>query len=177
MKIRTLCTVMLLASTATLFASENYTTNSTPLPDLKMEKSGLAFSLIEGYGDYKIVATHFRTDKNELRYILANPAAYNALKSGVTPLPEGSKVVKIGWDVTPMKLYPTALEAKNIQRVEYMVKDSKRFNHKGDHWGYARYVKTEKGYKSWEGGTEGCISCHSTAASTDYLFTKLQPTF
>ena len=177
MKKHTLCKLVLLASFATLSASEDYSANDVVLPDLKMKQNALPFSLIKGYGDYKIVATHFRTDKNELRYILANPTAYNALKSGVTPLPEGSKVVKIGWDVTPMKLYPTALEAKNIQRVEYMVKDSKRFNHKGDHWGYARYVKTEKGYKSWEGGTEGCISCHSTAASTDYLFTKFQPTF
>lgn len=158
-------------------ASDSYMKSDITLPDLKMEKSGLPFSLIDGYPDYKIVATHYRTDKKELRYILANPTAYNALKTGTLPLPEGSILVKIGWTVKPMTLYPDALEADAIQRVEYMLKDSKQFNHDGDHWGYARYVKKGDAYASWKGGTEGCISCHSIAKENDYLFTKFQKTF
>jgi len=163
----------LLTSALLLLASLSAST----LPDLKMPKTGLAFDVIKDYQNYQVVATHFRTDKNEIRYILANKLAFNALRKGVKKLPNGSKVVKIGWSVKKMALYPDALEADKIQRVEYMVKDSKRFNHQGDNWGYARFVKTKNGYKSFNKGTKGCISCHAAAQNSDFLFTQYQKRF
>lgn len=147
------------------------------LPNLKMADNNLSFGLIEEYEDYHIVATHYRTDKKELRYILANKIGYNALKANAKIMPEGSIVVKIGWSVEAMPTFPVALEAKDIQRVEYMLKDSKRFNHQGDHWGYARFIKEKGKYKSWDKGVQSCISCHKGAKSSDYLFTKIQKTF
>jgi len=163
--------------TTTLFSSDTYLSDNNTLPNLKMPKSELVFSLIEGYQNYKVIATHFRTDKNEIRYIVANPIAYNALTHNVTPLPEGSKIVKIGWSVKKMSSWQEALEADEIQRVEYMIKDSKRFNHNGDNWGYARFIKDKNGYKTWNKGVEGCISCHSVEKGNDYLFTKFQQRF
>ena len=160
-----------------IHASDVYQKQSTILPDLKMSDSNLTFSMIEGYQDYKIVATHFRTDKNEIRYILANPIGYNALKEKAKVMPEGSKIVKIGWSVKKMPTFSNALEADKIQRVEYMVKDSKNFDANGDNWGYARFVKKDGEYKVWEKGSQGCISCHSAVKDTDYLFTKMQATF
>ncbi|MEA2073520.1 MAG: cytochrome P460 family protein [Campylobacterota bacterium] len=160
-----------------LFASEIYKSYDTELPELKMPDNNLSFKMIDGYQDYKIVATHFRTDKNELRYILANPIGYNALKERAKVMPEGSKIVKIGWSVKKMPLFPSALEADEIQRVEYMVKDSKRFNADGDNWGYARFLKKGDSYESWKKGAQGCISCHSAAQGSDYLFTNMQSTF
>lgn len=151
--------------------------SASSLPDLKMPNNKLAFNLIKDYRSYNVVATHFRTDKNEIRYILANDLAYQALQKGSKKLPEGSKIVKIGWSVKKMLLFSDALEADKIQRVEYMVKDSKRFDHNGDNWGYARFVKTKSGYKSFDKGTQGCISCHSAAASNDFLFTQYQKRF
>lgn len=148
------------------------------LPELTMPENNLSFSTIQGYEDYHIVATHFRTDKKELRYILANPIAYEALKNKTEVMPDGSILVKIGWDVEEMELFPSALEAKEVQRVEYMIKDSKRFDHDGDHWGYARFVKQENAeYKSWDKGTQSCISCHQIAKENDYLFTRYQKVF
>ncbi len=168
---------LLIALFASLtYANDVYQTHKTTLPDLKMPESNLTFKMIEGYQDYKIVATHFRTDKNEIRYILANPIGYNALKEKVKKMPEGSKIVKIGWSVKTMPAFPTALEADKIQRIEYMIKDSQNFNTNGDHWGYARFVKKEGKYMAWDKGTKGCISCHSAVKETDYLFTKLQST-
>jgi len=160
-----------------LYANDIFMTQNTQLPELKMPDSNLTFKMIEGYQDYKIVATHYRTDKNELRYILANPIGYDALKEKVKVMPEGSKIVKIGWSVKKMPTFPNALEADTIQRVEYMVKDSKTFDANGDHWGYARFVKKDGEYKAWDKGSKGCISCHSTVKDTDYLFTKIQKTF
>ena len=147
------------------------------LPDLKMPDNNLTFGMIEGYQDYKIVATHFRTDKNELRYILANEIGYNALKDKEKVMPEGSKIVKIGWSVKKMPSFPTALEADKIQRVEYMIKDSKKFDANGDNWGYARFIKKDGKFGSWDKGVKGCISCHSGVKKNDYLFTHMQATF
>jgi len=172
---KTFITINLLI--ASLFASDIYKSHNTELPDLKMPNNNLSFRQIDGYQDYKIVATHFRTDKNELRYILANPIGYNALKAKQKVMPEGSKIVKIGWTVKKMPLFPNALEADEIQRVEYMVKDSTKFNANGDNWGYARFVKKGNKYESWKKGTKGCISCHSSAQGNDYLFTNMQSTF
>ncbi len=161
-----------------LFAqSDVYLTNNSKVPDLKMPKNKLSFKEIEGYQNYKIIATHFRTDKNEIRYILANPVAFNALIDHDKIMPEGSKVVKIGWSVKKMPTWPGALEADKIQRVEYMVKNSKKFNHDGDNWGYARFLKTKDGFKPWSKGTQSCISCHASVKSEDYLFTHFQKTF
>jgi hypothetical protein len=168
--------IISLTSTA-IFASETYNTHQTQLPKLKMADNNLTFEMIEGYQDYKIVATHFRTDKNELRYILANPIGYNALLKGAKVMPEGSKIVKIGWSIKEMPLFPAALEADKLQRVEYMVKDSKKFNANGDNWGYARFVKKGDGFVSWDKGANGCISCHSIAKEDDYLFSRMQNTF
>jgi len=164
--------------TAGVFAqSDVYLTNNSTLPDLKMPENALTFKEIEGYQNYKIIATHFRTDKNEIRYILANPLAFNALVNHEKVLPEGSKLVKIGWSVKKMPTWPGALEADKIQRVEYMIKNSNKFNHNGDNWGYARFVTSKDGYKAWTKGTDSCISCHASVKGDDYLFTHFQKTF
>ncbi|HHD72626.1 MAG TPA: cytochrome p460 [Epsilonproteobacteria bacterium] len=147
------------------------------VPDLKMPGNNLSFKEIGGYQNYRIIATHFRIDKNEIRYILANPVAYNAFVKHEKPMPEGSKIVKIGWSVQKMPTWPDALEADKIQRVEFMIKNSQKFNHNGDHWGYARYIKTKDGYKPWTKGTQSCISCHASVRNNDYLFTHFQKTF
>jgi len=160
-----------------VYANDIYQTHNIVLPELKMPDNNLTFQMIEGYQDYRVVATHFRTDKNEIRYILANPIGYNALKQKQKVMPEGSKIVKIGWSVKKMPTFPNALEVDEVQRVEYMVKDSKNFDANGDNWVYARFVKKEGKYMAWDKGTQSCISCHSAVKNTDYLFTKLQATF
>jgi hypothetical protein len=175
MKITSLLLTSLLVSS--ISANDAYQSQTIKLPELKMPDNNLTFKMIEGYQDYKIVATHFRTDKNELRYILANPIGFKALKDKVKTMPEGSKIVKIGWSVKEMPLFPAALEANRLQRVEYMVKDSKHFNANGDNWGYARFVKKGDKFVSWDKGAKGCISCHSIAKDDDYLFSKMQNTF
>ena len=139
---------------------------------LKMPENKLPFNLIKDFQEYRIVATHYRTDKKEIRYILANTKAFEAFKKSQLPFPEGSKVVKIGWNVKNMGNFPAALEADEVQRIEYMFKDSKNFPIDG--WGYARFVKKEGAYQSWEKGTQECVSCHAVANDNDFLFTRYQ---
>jgi len=161
-------------STAFLFVSS---LSAASLPDIKMPDTGLPFKMIDGYQDYKIVATHWRIDKHELRYVLANPIAYDAIKAKKLPMPEGSKMVKIGWSVKPMASYPDALEADKLQRIEFMVKDSKHFDQNGDHWGYARFVKNADSYVPYAKGSAECVACHASVSQNDYLFSSFQETF
>lgn len=150
--------------------------NTYNLPNLKMKNTNLSFDEIAGYEDYKIVATHFRKDKNELRYILANPVAFKALKTKKNKMPNGSKIVKIGWNVNDMTTFPVALEANKIQRVEYMIRDKDKHK-ESDGWGYARYIKKDGQYSAWNGDIKTCVSCHTGANKTDAVFTKYQRVF
>ena len=146
------------------------------VPDLIMPENGLKFNEIEDYKNYKIVATHFRTDKNEIRYILVNEIAFKPFINNEV-LPEGSKIVKIGWKVKKMSNFGVALEADSIQRIEYMFKDVKQFKNNPGNWGYARFVKDNNTYKSWDKGTSDCISCHNIAKENNFVFTKYQMLF
>lgn len=143
------------------------------VPDLTMPNNSLKFKEIEDYKNYKIVGTHFRTDKNELRYILANEKAFKAFNEG-SAFPDGSKIVKIGWNVEKMPNFGLALEAKEVQRVEYMIKNSKKFFQNPGNWGYARFVKKDGTYKSWEEGTASCVACHNLAKENGFVFTNYQ---
>ena len=146
------------------------------VPDLTMPTNGLKFEEIENYQNYKVVATHFRTDKNELRYVMVNEVAFNAFSDNEL-LPEGSKIVKIGWKVKEMSNFSVALEADKIQRIEYMIKDATRFKDNPGNWGYARFVKEANKYKSWDKGTASCIGCHNLARDNGFVFSKKQILF
>ncbi len=175
MKIKKLA-IGLACSTVLVFGADVYISDNTKVPNLTMKNSHLNFRDIDGYQNYNIVATHFRKDKNEIRYILANPVAYNALRANKNIMPNGSKVVKIGWSVKDMSTFPSALEANKIQRVEYMIKDATKHK-ESDGWGYARFVKKNGQYKAWGGDPKSCVACHASVKSHDALFTKYQNLF
>jgi hypothetical protein len=159
-----------------LIGSDEYQIDKIRIPNLTMKDTNLTFKEIDGYQNYQIIATHFRTDKNELRYILANPIAYRALKSNKAIMPNGSKIVKIGWSIKKMPSFPLALEADKIQRVEYMIRDKTKHK-ESDGWGYARFVKEDGKYKAWDGDIQSCVSCHAIVKQNDAMFTKFQPIF
>lgn len=143
------------------------------VPDLVMPENGLRFKTIEDYKNYKIVATHFVTDNNELRYILANKKAFIAL-SKEQPFPEGSILVNIAWSVKNMSTFNEALEADEIQQIDYSIKDSEQFAKNPGNWGYASFEKRNGTYQSSTQGTARCIACHNNANATDFKFTTYQ---
>ena len=143
------------------------------VPDLTMPDNGLRFKEIKDYKNYKIVATHFVTDNNELRYILANKKAFIALYKQ-QPFPEGSILANIAWSVKNMSTFAEALEADEIQQIDYSIKDSKKFSENPGNWGYASFEKRNGNYQSSMGGTARCIACHNKAKETDFKFSKHQ---
>ncbi len=141
--------------------------------------TGLKFGVIKGYEDWHVIAIHYRTDKNELRYIIGNKVAVEAYRKGI-PLngqkfPDGTILVKIGYSLKKNPAFKNSVEPDIIQRVEFMIKDSKRFKDTAG-WGFARFVYDAKAKKYKVFGKNAkdymqCFTCHKLVEKRDYVFT------
>ncbi len=137
--------------------------------------TGLKLGLIKGYENWHVVATHYRTDKNELRYIIGNDKAVEAYRRGAKKFPEGAILVKIGYSLRKNPDFSASVEPAVIQRVEFMIKDSKRFKDTAG-WGFARFVKDQKTgkYKVFGKSPKDymqCFACHQSVSRKDFVFT------
>lgn len=143
--------------------------------------NGISFSEIKGYEKLQAIAVSRRSDNNELRVILGNPVMVNAYKKGIPgngkPFPEGSTIVKIGWSERKNNDFSYSHEPDILKRVEFVLKDSKRFPQTGG-WGYARFIydaktSTFKPYGKDSTFARECYQCHSIVKKKDYIFTSL----
>jgi hypothetical protein len=141
--------------------------------------NGISFSEIRGYETWQAIAPSYRTDNHEVRMILGNPAMIDAYRQGIPvngkPFPDGSMIVKIGWSERKSPDFPEALEPDVLQRVEFIMKDSKRFPDTSG-WGYARFVYDAKTATFTPFGkdasfTRSCYECHAIVKHRDYIFT------
>ncbi len=146
--------------------------------DLKAP-NGISFSEIRGYESWPFIAPSYRTDNNELRIILGNTAMIDSYKAGIPgngkPFAEGSIIVKIGWAERTNPVFPVAHEPDVLRRVEFIVKDSKRFPGTSG-WGYARFVYDAKTgtytpYGKDDSFARECYQCHALVKDKDYIFT------
>ena len=141
--------------------------------------NGISFSEIRGYESWPVAAVSYRTDHHELRAIMANTIMIDAYKEGIPgngkPFPDGSVIVKIGWSERKNAAFSVALEPDVLQRVEFIMKDSKRFPETSG-WGYARFVYDAKTDtftpygKDVQFGQE-CYKCHTLVKAKDFIFT------
>jgi hypothetical protein len=143
------------------------------------EPNGISFSEIRGYETWQVIAPSYRTDNHEVRIILGNPAMIKAYKEGIPgngkPFPDGAIIVKIGWSERKSPVFPPALEPDVLKRVEFIVKDSKRFPDTSG-WGYARFVydaasSTFTPYGKDASFVQECYQCHTIVKTKDYIFT------
>jgi len=145
------------------------------------EPNGIAFSEIRGYETWQVIAVSRRTDVNELRTILGNPAMIAAYKSGIPgngqPFPDGVKIVKIAWAEKQSPVFPAAWEPGELRRVEFIIKDAKRFPVTNG-WGYARFVYDPKTatFSPWASDNpafaQQCHQCHTIVKAKDFIFTN-----
>ena len=163
--------VMLTAGAGLLSAEEKY--------DIKAP-NGLSFNDIRGYETWQVVAPSYRLDKKEVRYILGNSVIVDAYKKGVpknsTTFPDGAILVKIAYSEVKNPAFPAALEPDLLQRVEFIVKDSKRFGNTGG-WGFARFIYEPaadkfKPYGNDPSFANECYQCHTLVKDRDFVFTK-----
>lgn len=142
--------------------------------------NGLSFQDIRGYETWQVIAPSYRPDKKEVRYILGNAVIVEAYKKGAgmggMAFPDGSMLVKVAYSETKNPAFPDALEPAVLQRIEFMVKDSKRFAATGG-WGYARFVyhaatDTYTPYGGDASFANECYQCHTLVKDRDFVFTK-----
>ena len=164
-------TVFLLALNAAVLPAQDKYALKAP--------NGISFSEIRGYETWQVIAPSYRTEKKELRIILGNPLMIHAYKEGIpgngTPFPEGSIIVKVGWSERKSAAFPAAIEPDVLQRVEFIVKDAKRFPDTNG-WGYARFVYDAKTgiftpYGKDASFAQECHQCHTLVKAKDFIFT------
>jgi len=143
------------------------------------EPNGISFSEIKGYETWQVIAPSYRTDVKEVRIILGNAAMITAYQSGIPgngkPFPDGAVIVKIGWSERISPGFPPALEPDVLKRVEFIIKDSKRFPETSG-WGYARFVYDAKAGTYTPYGKDAsfareCYQCHTLVKQKDFIFT------
>ncbi len=141
--------------------------------------NGISFSEIKGYETWQVIAPSRRTDNNELRIILGNPAMIKAYVEGIPgngkPFPEGCAVVKIAWAEKQSPDFPAAFEPDVLRRVEFIIKDSRRFPDTNG-WGYARFLYDNKTsafapYGKDSSFAQECHQCHTIVQQKDFIFT------
>jgi hypothetical protein len=141
--------------------------------------NGLTFGLIKGYPDWEMVSAHYRTDIKEIHVILGNSAAVAALAQGAgengRAFPEGVTLVKLGYSLHEDPYFAASIEPDVLQRVEYVTKDSARFQDTGG-WGFARFVydasaNTFSAFGRDKSFAQPCFDCHKLAAERDFIFT------
>ena len=141
--------------------------------------NGISFAEIRGYELWPVIAPSYRIDNHEVRIILGNTVMVDAYRRGIPEngksFPDGAVIVKIGWGERKNKAFPTAFEPDLLKRVEFMMKDMKRFPATNG-WGYARFL-----YDAQTGGfapygkdaafAQECHQCHTAVKERDFIFT------
>jgi len=141
-------------------------------PEGKAVSPIFGIAVPDGYRDWTLIAVSHRTDKDELRAILGNLAAAKALRVGTLPLPDGAILAKLAWKREPMPEFKGAFKPGSQPRIEFMVKDSKKYASTGG-WGFARFIN---GKPASEADHRTCFPCHeSLVKEHDFVFTRWAP--
>ena len=144
--------------------------------------NGLAFSEFRAYEDWQTVSISH--NGNVMALILGNPVMIDAYRAGAPgngkPFPDGSKMAKVHWNLKKMETFPAATVPDTQHDVDFMVKDSKRFQDSGG-WGYGVFEHdTASGKfrlgnltdKPPQANDAKCgFACHTIVKTRDYVFT------
>jgi len=172
---RTLIIISILSIAAYLY-SRGF--NAGQLPDLKAP-NGLELTRANGYDSWELVAAHMRVDKDEMHIIWGNDAAARSYKKAGIKKPlfeSGSILVKLGYTLGKNRDFQSSIEPTRLMRIEYMVKDDKKFKETGG-WGYARFPYNQAGntfsvYGAGADFARECFNCHMRVKERDFVFTQ-----
>jgi cytochrome c553 len=170
------------ASASTTVPSQTQASISTQDKYALKIPNGLAFSEFRGYEDWQTVSISH--NGNLMALIVANPVMIKAYRAGVPgngkPFPDGSRMAKIHWNLKKMETFPVATVPDTQHDVDFMVKDSKRFQDSGG-WGYGVFEYDAASGKFRPGNLSDkppqatdakCgFACHTIVKTRDYVFT------
>ena len=144
---------------------------------------GLAFAEFKGYENWQTISVSHSGDV--IAVILGNPAMIAAYKEGIPgngkPFPDGAKMAKVHWEAKKNPAQPgQPIQAGELQDIDLMVKDSKRFPDSGG-WGYGAfdYVKNSDSFRPADESdtppqshdAKCGAACHTAARQQDFVFT------
>ncbi len=131
-----------------------------------------------GYRDWRLISVAHEGGKlNDLRAILGNDVAIEALREGKLPFPDGAIIARLAWSYVPSeennKVFGSAQSfvAGPPTNVQFMVKDSKKYSATGG-WGFAQF---KDGKPADETLLKTCFPCHVPIESRDFVFTHYSP--
>jgi mono/diheme cytochrome c family protein len=143
--------------------------------------NGLAFSEFRGYEGWQVVSISL--DGDHMAAILGNPVMIDASRAGAPgngkPFPDGSKMAKVHWNLKKLETFPAATVPDTQHNVDFMVKDSKRFQDSGG-WGYGvfdydaafgTFRPGNSADKQPQNDAKCGFACHTRVKTRDYVFT------
>jgi cytochrome P460 len=144
---------------------------------------GLAMSEFRGYEGWHAIGIS-RNDR-VMAMILGNPVMIDAYRAGIPangkPVPDGAMMAKVHWKPKQNVSFPETTGPGDLQNVDFMLKDSKRFADSGG-WGYAVFDYNAASDTFGPGTTAGTppqrndakcgFACHTRAKARDYVFTE-----
>jgi hypothetical protein len=142
--------------------------------DIKTQASPIyGVTIPDGYRKWEAVAPSQEAPPlDELRLVLGNPAAIQALEHATQPFPDGAILVKLAYKRKPYDGLPSATVAGQPTTVQVMVKDARRYASTGG-WGYGRFVN---GVPVDEAQHRTCFACHDAHAKDhDWVFSRFAP--
>ncbi len=143
---------------------------------------GLAFAEFKGYEGWHLISVS--QDGPLFAAILGNPTMIAAYEAGFPangkPVPDGARMAKIHWVPKKLETFSAATVPGTLHDVDFMVKDSKRFQDSGG-WGYGAF-EYDSASHAWrpanstdqppQGNDAKCgFACHQIAKKSDFVFT------
>jgi hypothetical protein len=138
--------------------------------DIVAAPSGV--TIPKGYRNWQVVAPSQRDDKDEIRVVLGNSIAMKAFRANTLPFPDGTILAKLAWIRVPSTEFPKTFVPGVAPRIEFMVKDSKKYATTGG-WGFGRFIDG----KPADAETHAtCFPCHQVNVKDhDFVFTRYAP--
>src|SRR5580700_10131099 len=131
-----------------------------------------------GYRDWKLISVaHEAGNNNDLRAVLGNDAAINAIREGKLPFPDGTIIARLAWS------YVSSAENNKVFgrdqsfvagppiNIQFMVKDSTKYAATGG-WGFGQF---KDGKPVDDALLKPCFACHIPAKAQDFVFTHYAP--
>ena len=148
-------------------------------PDKEAGSTIFVSEIPAGYRDWKLISVaHEEGGLNDIRAILGNDIAVQALRDGTIPFPDGAIIARLAWDYIPAEennrifgVNQSFIAGPPKNGVQFMVRDSKKFPTTGG-WGFGQF---NEGKPVEAAMLQSCFSCHERIKDRDLVFTRYSP--
>ncbi|MBL0740559.1 heme-binding domain-containing protein [Chryseolinea lacunae] len=125
---------------------------------------------IEGFRNWKVIATTNRFDNGTMRVVYGNDIAVKAItENTINPWPNGAIIAKVVWNKQAEDTTGT-VRAGDFNNVQFMVRDDVKYKNT-EGWGFARFSTPKLvPYGNTIAFDVDCINCHRLASANGFVF-------